>query len=123
MIPAAKAVAPLESEPEKLLTIENDYARYVFTSYGGGLKLIELKKYPESVACRSRNGFSTNKFATLNTKAPVPMFALVGSDAVQGDGNFSLTNTGGRVRAENGFLVVVALPQPHALAAPQVDGR
>ena len=66
-------------EPEKLLTIENDYARYVFTSYAGGLKLIELKKYPESVACRSRNGSSIKKFATLNTKAPVPAFALVGS--------------------------------------------
>ena len=87
-------------EPEKLLMIENDYARYVFTSHGGGLKLIEQKNYPESVACRSRNGFSTNKFATLNTKAPVPVFALVGGDAVQGNGNFSLTNTGGRVRAE-----------------------
>ena len=30
-------------EPEKLLTIENDYARYVFTSHGGGLKHIEQK--------------------------------------------------------------------------------
>ncbi len=87
-------------EPEKLLTIENDYARYVFTSHGGGLKLIELKKYPESVACRSRNGSSIKKFATLNTKAPVPAFALVGSEALQGDGNFSLTEANGGVRAE-----------------------
>ena len=87
-------------EPEKLLTIENDYARYVFTSYGGGLKLIELKKYPESVACRSRNGSSIKRFATLNTKAPVPAFALVGSETLQGDGNFSLTTNYGGVRAE-----------------------
>ena len=87
-------------EPEKLLTIENDIWRLTFSSHGGGLKLVELKKYPESVACRSRNGFSTNKFATLNTKAPVPAFAFVGSEALQGDGNFSLTKTDGGVRAE-----------------------
>jgi len=87
-------------EPEKLLTIENDILRLTFTSHGGGLKLPELKKYPESVACRSRNGFSTNKFATLNTKASVPAFALVGSEALQGDGNFSLTKTENSVRAE-----------------------
>ena len=87
-------------EPETLLTIENDILRLTFTSHGGGLKLAELKKYPESVACRRRNGFSTNKFATLNTKAPVPAFALVGSEALQGDGNFSLTKTSGGARAE-----------------------
>jgi YidC/Oxa1 family membrane protein insertase len=87
-------------ELEKLLTIENDILRLTFTSHGGGLKLIELKKYPESVACRSRNGSSTTKFATLNTKAPAPAFALVGSESLQGDGNFSLTKTGSGVRAE-----------------------
>src|SRR5205809_1037678 len=87
-------------EPEKLLTIENDILRLAFSSHGGGLKFAELKKYPESVACRSRNGFSTNRFATLNTKAPVPAFALVGSEALQGDGNFSLTKTDSGVRAE-----------------------
>ncbi len=87
-------------EPERLLPIENDTVRLTFTSHGGGLKLVELKKYPESVACRSRNGLSTNRFATLNTKAPVPAFALIGSEALQGDGNFSLTKTDGGVRAE-----------------------
>src|ERR1051325_4611528 len=87
-------------QPERLLTFENDSARYVFSSHGGGLKQIVLKKYPESVACRRRNGALTNKFATLNTRAPVPAFALVGNDALQGDGNFSLTKTEGGVRAE-----------------------
>jgi YidC/Oxa1 family membrane protein insertase len=87
-------------EPPKRLVLENDSVRLTFTSYGGGLDLVELKKYPESVACRNRTGFSTNKFATLNTKAPVPAFALVGSEALQGDGNFSLTKTDKGIRAE-----------------------
>src|SRR5205814_10423164 len=75
--------------PEELVVVANANARYTFTSRGGGLKLIELKKYPESVGCRNRNGFLTNKLATLNTKAPVPAFALLGSEALQGDGNFT----------------------------------
>jgi YidC/Oxa1 family membrane protein insertase len=86
--------------PEKLLVVEDDSVRLTFTSHGGGLKLVELKKYPESVACRSRNGPSTNRFATLNTKAPVPAFALVGNEALQGDGIFALTKTANGVRAE-----------------------
>ncbi|HXF10433.1 MAG TPA: membrane protein insertase YidC [Desulfuromonadaceae bacterium] len=87
-------------EPEKLFPVENDSVRLTFTSHGGGLKLVELKKYPESVACRNGNGVSTNKFATLNTKAPVPAFALVGSEALQSDGNFILTKIDNGVRAE-----------------------
>jgi len=87
-------------EPEKLLTIENETVRLTVTSHGGGIRLIELKKYPESVACRSRNTVSTNRFATLNTKAPVPAFVLVGSQALQGDGNFALSKTDAGVRAE-----------------------
>jgi len=86
--------------PEKLLVVENDDARYTFTSRGGGLKLVELKKYPESVGCRLKNAPSTNKFATLNSRAPVPAFSLLGSEALQGDGDFALTNTDNSVRAE-----------------------
>ena len=38
--------------PEDLLVISNENARYTFTSHGGGLKLIELVKYPETVSLR-----------------------------------------------------------------------
>src|ERR1051326_4410605 len=92
--------ALVESDaPEKLVSIENTSARCLVTSRGGGLKLIELKKYPESVGCGFRNGSSSNKVATLNTKAPVPAFAEIGSDALQGDGNFVVTNTANGARA------------------------
>ncbi len=36
--------------PEELLTITNADARYTFTSYGGGLKLVELLRYPETLS-------------------------------------------------------------------------
>ena len=86
--------------PEKLVVVENDNARCTFTPHGGALKLVELKNYPESVACRIKNGSPTSKVATLNTRAPAPAFALLGSDALQGDGNFLLTKTDSGVRAE-----------------------
>jgi YidC/Oxa1 family membrane protein insertase len=85
---------------EEIVVWENENGRYTFTSHGGGLKLVELKKYPESVACRARNGSSTNKLATLNTRAPVPAFALLGSAALQGDANFTLSKLTNGVRAE-----------------------
>src|SRR6266568_836219 len=44
--PATEAEAP--SAPEELLAVTNKNARYTFTSYGGGLKLVELREYPEA---------------------------------------------------------------------------
>ncbi|MBU6399130.1 MAG: membrane protein insertase YidC [Verrucomicrobia bacterium] len=95
---------PAASAPEQLLVVQNDNARYTFTSRGGGLQQIELRRYPESIACnRKQNGVSTN-FATLNADAPVPAMAVLGGDAVLGDGVFTLsqaqTATGLVVRAE-----------------------
>ncbi len=40
--------------PEELLVVTNSNARYTFTSYGGGLKLVELVHYPETVTTRRR---------------------------------------------------------------------
>src|SRR5580692_3151042 len=36
--------------PEKMIVISNANARYTFTSRGGGLKLVELNNYPETVS-------------------------------------------------------------------------
>jgi YidC/Oxa1 family membrane protein insertase len=86
--------------PEDLVTLENDDARYTFTTHGGGLKLIELKKYPETVPRHTRRPGQTNELASLNSDAPVPAFTFVGSDALQGDGVFRLSRTATGVRAE-----------------------
>ncbi len=84
---------------EELVTNEN--ARYNFTTHGGGLKLIELLKYPETVSTRREKQPQTNRLATLNTFTPAPTLALLGGDALQGDGVFTLTKTAGDVvRAE-----------------------
>ena len=108
---AVPFVAP--SVAEELLTLTNSDARYVFTSHGGGLKQIELVRFPES-ANHARK-VETNRVATLNAKAPVPVMALLGDASLQGDGVFTLTRTANGVRAEKTLssgLVVVKEFQP-----------
>ena len=114
--PTAEAPAPqrgpiaTKNVPEELLTVTNGDGRYTFTSHGGGLKLIELVRYPETVSARRSKEPHTNRVATLNTFTLAPTLALLGSEAVQGDGVFNLTKTANGVRAEkaltNGLSIV-----------------
>src|SRR4051812_4840367 len=53
---STNAVRP--NQPEETIVLSNAVARYTFTSHGGGLKLVELLKYPQRVACRGQ--VSTN---------------------------------------------------------------
>jgi len=103
---AVPFVAP--SAAEQIETLTNSDARYVFTSHGGGVKRIELLGYPESAGHARK--FDTNRVATLNTKAPVPVMALLGDTSLQGDGVYALTRTANGIRAEkvlsNGLVVV-----------------
>jgi YidC/Oxa1 family membrane protein insertase len=98
------------NEPEEILEVTNANAHYTFTSHGGGLKLIELLRYPESVSTRREQRSHTNRVATLNNFTPDPSLAILDGEAVQGDGIFKLTQTANGVRAEkvltNGLSVV-----------------
>ncbi|HXI70355.1 MAG TPA: membrane protein insertase YidC [Verrucomicrobiae bacterium] len=89
--------------PESLITLTNVDARYTFTSRGGGLKTVELSKYPDSVSLLWKKQMTTNDFATLNAGAPVPVLAILGDPSLVGDGNFTLTKTANGVRAEKVF--------------------
>jgi YidC/Oxa1 family membrane protein insertase len=98
------------NEPEQLLEVTNSEAHYTFTSRGGGLKLIELLKYPETVSTALGKTTHTNEVATLNAFAPAPSLALLDGEAVQGDGIYSLSRTPAGVRAEksltNGLTII-----------------
>jgi YidC/Oxa1 family membrane protein insertase len=93
---------------EELLVVTNNNARYTFTSYGGGLKLVELVNYPETV--RRKKDEQPGRVATLNSEAPAPTLAVLDGEAVQGNGIFKLTRTDTGVRAEkrlaNGLTIV-----------------
>ena len=91
--------------PEQTLVLTNGKVRYLFTSRGGGLKQVDLLAYPETISARwkSTGKTATNAVVSLNTRAPVPALAVLGSDSFVGDGNFTLTKTAGGVRAEKSF--------------------
>jgi YidC/Oxa1 family membrane protein insertase len=68
------------------------------------LKLVELLDYPETISVRWKGQIhDTNSVASLNTRAAVPVLAVVGDPSFVGDGNFTLTKSGDGVRAEKVF--------------------
>src|SRR5947207_2575508 len=95
-------IAPKPAGPEVLMVLTNDGARYTFTSHGGGLKTVELLKYPELVSCGIRQTVSpSNRVATLNPQALLPVLALTGGEALSGDGMFQLSRISGPVAGSN----------------------
>jgi len=108
--PAAQFV-PSSSVPEELLEITNANAHYTFSSYGGGLKQVELLNYPEAVSTVRQRKTVTNRVATLNSFTPAPTLAVLDGPAIQGDGVFKIGQVAGnKVHAEkqltNGLTVV-----------------
>ena len=45
--PSINAVPVSPSAPEKTVLLQNDFVRYTFTTYGGGIKRVELKTFPK----------------------------------------------------------------------------
>ncbi|MGP8198497.1 MAG: membrane protein insertase YidC [Limisphaerales bacterium] len=108
-VPAPAVPLVLPSAPEETLTLTNQDLIFHFTSHGGGLKWISLKNYP-AIISRTKDTFTETNMAALNSKAPAPIMALLGSNAPQGDNYFHLTRNGQVVTAEktlsNGLRVV-----------------
>lgn len=100
--------------PEQLLVVTNEQAHftnyYTFTSSGGGLKSVTLLAYPETISPRWKTTVTNAGAATLNSRAPVPVMAILGEQSLIGDGNFNLSRTGDIVRAEktlrNGLQII-----------------
>ncbi len=97
--------------PEVELEVTNSLAHYTFTSYGGGLKQVELLRFPEVVAkLGEKRKKEIDRFATLNVHSPNPVFALLGGPEIRGDGVYQLSRTDRGVRAEkaltNGLAII-----------------
>ena len=105
MTTPAPAVVFDTNAPEQTLVLTNGRARYTFTSRGGGLKLIELLDYPQTISARWKDQV-TNAAAsvsTLNARTAVPALAILGGESLVGDGNFTLSKTATGVRMEKSF--------------------
>ena len=75
-------------------------ARYTFTSRGGGLKLVELLDYPETISARWTKTSGQRRGGFVEHGCAEPVLAVFGDTDLVGDGNFTLTETGNGVRAE-----------------------
>ncbi len=116
--PPTATLAPLSSplpalptatvEEGDLIEFTNENAHYTFTPNGGGLKLVELTRYPETVS-RHREKGKPQRLAALNSAAPVPVLGLLG-EGLTGDGVYELAKTATGVRATktltNGLAIV-----------------
>jgi YidC/Oxa1 family membrane protein insertase len=95
---------------EQLLVITNAETRLVFTTHGGGLKEVELLNHAADVSRHARKRAATNNPATLNRDGALPVLALTGGEALQGDGIYTLSEIPDGVRAEklltNGLWIV-----------------
>ena len=91
--------------PEQTLVLTNGRARYTFTSRGGGLKLVELLDYPQTISARWKDQVTNAAAAVtaLNARTTVPALAVLGDESLIGDGNFTLTKTATGVRMEKSF--------------------
>ncbi len=69
---------PRIEAPEQLERIETPEAIYTFTSWGGGLKEVELKKYLENIGYGAARPAESNHWVALNARAHVPVLALRG---------------------------------------------
>jgi YidC/Oxa1 family membrane protein insertase len=105
--------------PEQKIVLTNALARYTFTSRGGGLQLVELLDYPETISARWRRQDEnpSNGVATLNTHAAVPILTVLGDPGLIGDGNFTLTRTANGVRAEKDFPDGLVLTKEFSLSS------
>jgi len=104
--------------PEQTIVLTNARARYTFTSRGGGLKLVELLRYPETISARWKGEVhNSSSVASLNTHAIIPVMAVLGDPSLVGDGNFTLTRTGSGVQAEKHFANGLVLTKNFELSS------
>ena len=97
------------SVAEEFIEVTNATSHYTFSSYGGGLKQVELLQYPEAVSTRRERKTGTNRVAMLNSFTRFSTLEIR-DHGIEGDGVFKLTRTASGVRAEkqltNGLSIV-----------------
>jgi len=123
--PPIASLAPLTTPlpvppaaPERagdLIELTNENAHYTFTPNGGGLKLIELVHFPETVSSSERKN-PTRRMASLNTAASVPVLAVLG-EGLAGDSVFELSHNAANVRATKTLTNGLAIVKEFALSS------
>lgn len=90
-------VAPTGAAEE--ITLENDHARYVFTSAGGGVKQVELKGHRDAMTWAERKAGKPVRPAVINRSLEVPIMAVLGLDGAAASGQYRLARSNDAVVA------------------------
>lgn len=92
------------------LVLDNEDARYVFTSHGGGIKEVELKGHRDAMTWRDYREKRPVGWAKLNRWASVPMFTVLGLEVPGAEPKYELVRSNEVVVARrelgNGLRVV-----------------
>lgn len=108
MLTTTNVPRPSFNTAEVTEILENDIIKLSLTSHGGGVRLIELKKYPASEQLGIEKEKLTGEVVALNRFASSPALTL-GVGPLTGDGLFTLQRRTGGLRAEkkmeNGLVV------------------
>ena len=90
--PVAPQLNPIDSSAltvnrpeESLYTLENELARFIFTSHGGGLKQVELKNYPKTIDCSKDDEAEASELLALNEGSLYPLMGLQAPFGLDGD--------------------------------------
>ncbi len=82
------------------LSLENEAARFVVTSHGGGIREIVLKEYEEAIVCSERKAGQPAARAVMNRTAAVPVMALLGVDRPGAEAEYRLSRSNDVVVAQ-----------------------
>jgi len=116
----APPTALLSAAPGRTLRLENDQVRATITSKGGGLRFVDLKEYPASVGCRTKDKALATEPASLNQPAFLPAFVHSDSAEIGPEAEFQLSEAGGVIRAQRTLTNGLRVTKEYRLASNYV---
>lgn len=90
---------PPAAEAQEMV-LEDEDARYVITSHGGGVKEVELKGFEDAIICAERRSGQPAGRAAMNRRAPVPMLTVLGLEAPGAEPLYELVRSNDVVLAQ-----------------------
>lgn len=119
VVQASSGGAPVRSSHDSatLLALTNNEAIYTFSSIGGGLQTIGLRRYPENVECRQKGSSSTSDLARLNSMDAIAVLSIAAGTNLLADQDFKLTAAGGVVTAEATTPAGIAITKQFSLGS------
>ena len=110
----------LSATPGQTLVLENTDVRATFTSLGGGLRRVDLKQYPATIARGKKDAAQASEDVALNDPAFSPAFVHGGVAGLGADQEFQLAMKDGAVVAQKDLPDGLRVVKEYRLASNYV---